>query len=289
MKLSIISPDLNEACYIYRGMPWTRLPIEYREYDGKKGFSLFDAVIWADVVLMCRPFTKQQLNIATTIKDAGKALVVDFDDSYVNMSPWNPNKKAFEGCKPTIEAFCKMADAITVSSKFLQEEMLSYGAKKVVLIKNAIDDGLRNIYHSKERTKAVMWRGSNTHSADLDEGKALFFDMASKGYEIIFFGDAPPYAYQLKNRHFGVTDYANMLTTMAKLAPEYFYVPLANHPFNHAKSDCAASEAYLIGAKLIHSNFGEFEFLPEVGTPRWLSEVNPFRMEVLRDFHRTRA
>jgi hypothetical protein len=239
-------------------------------------------VIESDAVLLLRPFTKQQLTIASTIKNAGKPLIIDFDDSYVNICSWNPNRKSFEGCKPIVSELARMADVVTVSSAFLADEMKSYGAN-VVLIKNAIDDSLRGIKKAKERTKTLIWRGGNSHSADMESGKEVFFDFAKRGYEIIFFGDAPPWAYQVKHRHFPATDYVNFLTSMAAIAPEYFFVPLVDHPFNHAKSDCSASEAYLIGAKLIHSNFGEFKDLPEVSEPRWLSTVNHLRSEVIRN------
>jgi hypothetical protein len=59
------------------------------------------------------------------------------------------------------------------------------------------------------------------------------------------------------------------------------FVPLVDNIFNQGKSDVAALECYLIGAKLIHSNIGEFKGLPEVGTPRWLSDVNHLRLELI--------
>jgi hypothetical protein len=77
-------------------------------------------------------------------------------------------------------------------------------------------------------------------------------------------------------------DYANYIAVMNMLAPEYVIVPLAEHPFNHAKSDIGAQEAYLIGAKLIHNGIGEYAGLPEVGKPRWLSEANVIRTKILR-------
>jgi hypothetical protein len=81
---------------------------------------------------------------------------------------------------------------------------------------------------------------------------------------------------------YDIMDYTNYITVMNALAPEYVLVPLADHPFNHAKSDVGAQEAYLIGAKLIHNDIGEYKDLPETGKPRWLSEVNALRTKILR-------
>ena len=289
MKLSIISPNLGEACFLYRGHPFTRLPIEYRLYDGSKGFTLHDAIMFGDAVLMCRPFTAQQVEICKVIKGAGKALIIDFDDNYACLPSFNPNKKAFDGCLPNLQAMMKEADAVTVSSQALVDAVTAWGAKKAVLVKNAIDDSFKSMVPKQERSKTLLWRGGPSHSGDLYAGRETFKRM-NKTHEIVFVGAVPDFAYELRHKHVPTSDYAAYLVAMNNVAPEYVYVPLVDCPFNHAKSDCAASEAYLIGAKLIHSNFGEFAGLPETGTPRWLSDVNHLRMEVLNGlFHSSRA
>jgi hypothetical protein len=96
-------------------------------------------------------------------------------------------------------------------------------------------------------------------------------------------GDAPAWAYQLRHRHFGVTDYANYIVTLHKLAPEIVAVPLADHPFNHAKSDIGAQEAFAVGAKLWHNGIGEFaqHKLLECCDVRWLSSVQHLRKEII--------
>jgi hypothetical protein len=105
----------------------------------------------------------------------------------------------------------------------------------------------------------------------------------NKTHEIVFIGDKPAWSYTLRHRHFGVTDYVNYLTTMATLAPEIVAVPLVDHPFNLAKSDIGAQEAFLIGAKLWHNGVGEYRQhkVGECGQVRWLSEVNHIRKELL--------
>ena len=280
-NVSIISPDLGEACYIYRGRPWTQLGIDYRTYDGEKGFHLFDALMFGDAVLMLRPWSAQHVSIAQTIKDLNKRLILDFDDDYTCLNPYNPNAHHFEGCLPHLQSLCRLADHVTVATQPLAIAATEWGAKQVTVIPNAIDDSLKGIYHSPDRTKSVIWRGSNTHCEDIESAKQTFFDFANRGYELVFFGDKPNWSYQLKHRFYGVTDYSNFLSSMAKTGAEYFLVPLVDNKFNRAKSDIAAQEAWLCGCKLIHSNIGEFKGLPEVGTPRWLSDVNHLRLELI--------
>jgi hypothetical protein len=284
MKLSIISPDLGEACYIYRGRAWTQLGVDYRTYDGKKGFHLFDAVMFADSVLMCRPWNAQHVGIARTIKDAGRALLLDFDDDYSRLPPWNPNAHHFKDCLPHLNALVQLADAITVTTKALADAVCEWGAdaKKIVIVPNAIDDSWKTMKPKKDRNPMVLFRGSNTHSADLDVGRQYLTEM-NKTHEIVFFGEPPAYAYTLRHRVFSVTDYSNFIVSMNNLAPEIMAVPLADHPFNHAKSDVAAQEAALIGAKLWHNGVGEFRqhAVNEIPKARWLSDVNHLRSEVL--------
>jgi hypothetical protein len=282
-SLSIIAPDTSDSCFLYRAWPFEKLGIQTESFSGRLGFQLFRAVINADIVLLQRPHTQQHISIAHTIKGCGKRILVDWDDSYVNIPSYNTNAHHFKDCQPHVAALAQLADAVTVTSDALKAEIESYGAKRVVKIPNAIDDSLKGIYRSPERSKAIVWRGAvGGHHADMEHGKRTFLDFAANGYELIFMGDVAPFAYQIeKKRHFAVSDYSNYLSTLARLAPEYMYVPLVDNIFNQGKSDIAAQEAWLCGCKLIHSNIGEFKGLPEVAEPRWLSEVNHLRLELI--------
>lgn len=283
MKLSIIAPDITDSCYIYRAWPFEKLGIKTESFSGREGFQLHRAIINSDMCLLQRPWSQQHLSIAHTIQDCGKKLLIDWDDSYVNIPSYNANAHHFKDCQPHVAALARLADAVTVTSAALKNEIESYGAKSVVKIPNAIDDSLKGIYRAPERSKAIVWRGAvGGHHADMECGKQTFLDFAAKGYELLFMGDIPAWGYQIeKKRHFPVSDYSNYLSTLARLAPEYMYVPLVDNIFNRGKSDLAAQEAWLCGCKLIHSDIGEFKGLPEVGSVRWLSEVQHLRLELI--------
>jgi hypothetical protein len=282
MKLSVICPDTTDACAIYRAHPWAKLGVQTEFYSGKNGFQLWQAVISADVVLLQRPWTSQNIGIAKTIKDAGKQLLLDYDDDLSCLPAWNHNAHHFEGCLPHLQSLCSLADAVTVATPALAAAVTAWGAKRVVIVPNAIDDSLRGIVRHP-RKPVVLWRGSGTHSADLESGREYLTEI-NKTHELVFFGDKPAWAYTLRHRFFAVTDYCNMLTTMATLAPEIMAVPLVDHPFNHAKSDVAAQEAALIGAKLWHNGVGEFRQhkVNEIPEIRWLSSVQHLRAELIQ-------
>lgn len=282
MKLSIIAPDTTDACYIYRGHPWEKLPIKFESYSGKLGFQLWRAILGADVVLLQRPWTSQHVGIAKTIKDAGKKLIIDWDDNLSCLPAWNPNAHHFKDCLPNLQKLASLADAVTVSSVALAQAVIEWGGQCVVMVPNAIDVTFQGM-QTHPRQPIVLWRGSNTHSADLEEGREYLKAMNAT-HEIVFFGDKPAWAYTLRHRHFAVSDYSNFIVSMNNLAPEYVAVPLVDHPFNHSKSDVGAQEAFLIGAKLWHNGVGEFRQhrVNELGQVRWLSDVNHKRMELIQ-------
>lgn len=284
INVSLITPDSGDACSIYRGVgPYMRLPVNLQVYDGKKGFFLWEAIMKADVVILQRPFVAQSVHLAETVRAAGKRLIVEWDDDLSVVPAWNPHQKAFAGCIPQLEALARLSDAVTVTTNALATSATEWGATAVRIVPNAIDDSWQTL-PKLPRRKIVCWRGSNTHSADLEIARPWFQEAKREGYEVAIFGDAPAWAYELGTfRHFAVADYSNYLTLLNSLAPAKMFVPLVDHPFNRAKSDIAAQECYLIGAELKHNDVGEFKGLPPTGTPRWLSETNPIRMELLKE------
>lgn len=285
MRMALILPDSGDACSIYRGAPWRKVA-DTTTFDGKKGFNLWQAIMEHDAVFMQRPFTSQQVDIARVARETGRKLVVDWDDDLTKVPPWNPNVKSFAQAHQHCVTLARLADVVTVTSKALADTVADWGGKPCI-IPNAIDDTFKRML-KYVRKPIVLWRGSSTHSADLEAGREKFFEL-NKTHEIIFVGDAPPWAYQLKHRHVPVCDYAAYMATMNTIAPEYVFVPLADHPFNRAKSDIGAQEAYAIGAKLLHNGIGEYAGLPEASQPRWLSEVNPLRSQVLNELFAIRS
>lgn len=284
-SLSIISPDAGDACAIYRINPYKKClpPNSLKIYDGKKGFLFHEAVMESEIILLQRPHTQQQLGMAQTVKRMGRKLIVDWDDDLSCVPLWNPNAKHFKDCVNNLKPICALADVVTVTTPALAAQAKSWGAKEVVIVPNAIDDCFKHLYKNPApRTNSILWRGSNTHSADLEVGRQLITDLGQSN-RIVFVGDCPPWAHTLKDvQHYEVVDYANFLCLMHTIAPKMVVVPLADHPFNHAKSDVGAQEAYLIGAQLWHNNVGVFKGLPATGEPRWLSKVNSIRAEIIK-------
>jgi hypothetical protein len=127
-----------------------------------------------------------------------------------------------------------------------------------------------------------VWRGSKTHAGDVEVGKAKFFEL-SRTHKFVFFGKPPVWANTLRHEHVPETHYVTFMALLHRCAPEFLFVPLADVPFNHAKSDIAAQECYAVGARLIHNGVGEYAGLPETQEPRWLSTVNEQRVLAIKE------
>lgn len=260
-----------------------KLPYELSVYDGKKGFFLWEAMLKNQLFVVQRPHSEQMLGIIRALKAYSFPVIVDWDDELSCVPPWNPFKKHFEACLPVLQHSAKLADVVTVTTEALAQKAIEWGAKRVEIIQNAIDDVIyKSITQKAERTKYVAWRGSDTHHADLEVCKPTIVEMCKNGYTAAFFGMLPSWAYEVKHKHFPVADACVYLANLNALAPEYFICCLVDHPFNHAKSDIAAQEAYLVGAKLIHNGVGAYSGLPELTKPRLLSETNKQRIDLIR-------
>lgn len=282
INVSIVTPDCGDACSVYRAVgPYMKLPINIKIYNSNAGFLLWESVQHCEVVMIQRAYTETQLNIAKVFKMAGKKIIIDWDDDLSAVTPSNPNYEAFQNCEQTLRGLAQIADVVTVSSPILRSKAYRWGAKRVELLLNAIDDSYRKL-QKLPRSNNIVWRGSNTHSADIMLAKDMIIKLGEEN-KIVFMGYPPPWASEVKNQaSVGVLDYANYITFLNSIAPKMFLVPLEDNEFNRAKSDIGAQEAYLVGAELWHNNVGMYKNLPSHGPVRWLSEVNELRMQILR-------
>lgn len=281
MRVSLIVPTKYDSCSTYRGYgPYMKLPINLMTFDGDTGFHLWECMLHGDIIVIQRPYTDQMLSVATVAKELGKKLVIDWDDDLSCVPDWNPNKVAFDNALPNLKKLCTLADAVTVSSQALVEATASWGAKRVELVKNAIDDTFKTL-PKLPRKDNIVWRGGTSHKADMDLAKDMLKSMSYKN-TIIFLGDKPEWAHELKQvKTVGILDYANYIMLLNSLAPKMMVLPLVDCPFNRSRSDIGAQEAYLVGAEIWHNHVGEYKNLPMSGTPRWLSETNAQRMAIL--------
>jgi hypothetical protein len=281
MKIALVSDSLRSGCHIYRGLPYKKLVgATITEYD-LSNFLFSNCLLDNDLFVVFRPHLPAHLAVIQMAHAMGKRIIIDWDDDFTQVPDWNPNYKVFKKSAENVKACSREANLVTVSTEALAERALAWGAKKVAVIKNAVDDCYK-AFPKLERQPIVVWRGSKTHAGDVEVGKAKFFELAQT-HKFVFFGRPPAWARNMNHEHVPETHYVTYMALLHRCAPEFMFVPLADVPFNHAKSDIAAQECYAVGAKLIHNGVGEYSGLPDWQEPRWLSTVNEQRVLAIQE------
>lgn len=118
----------------------------YLPVEGKTPEQSKDGVINADIVVFHRPEHPNKLKLAQHLKELGKKIVFDNDDTYkdseqVKLNQFMHKERVERGLAKidgSIDEFIKSADLVTASTEFLAEEYRKLN-DNVVVLKNCID------------------------------------------------------------------------------------------------------------------------------------------------------
>ena len=108
---------------------------------------MFDGAIKADVVVFHRPLDRKMLEAAKLMKEYGKVIIMDNDDTYVKDSgvptqmfgPLSGKiKNAVEAIDTTLKEFAAISDLVTVSTETLKQEYIESNGN-VVVLPNCVD------------------------------------------------------------------------------------------------------------------------------------------------------
>lgn len=141
-----------DSCYyvrlmhpmIYNGWKGDRLSLRTSRVDNE---TMFNEAIKADVIVFHRPIDRRMLEAAKLLKEFGKVVVMDNDDTYVKDSGVPTQmfgdlneklKKAVDNIDVILKEFGSLADLVTVSTEFLKEEYKQVN-ENVVVLPNCID------------------------------------------------------------------------------------------------------------------------------------------------------
>ncbi len=212
-------------------------------------------ILAADAVWMTRAIIPEHVDICRQVKAVGKRLVLDYDDALFSVPVCNPNwQEHLKFPEPTKEA-CALADIVLFSTEGVREDFLRHvTTKNHLVVRNRAGWEISQVHNSNSRT--AVWRGSPTHSRDIDQHiteiveyckkvgivefrffgclhDALLVHLSKAGIKVTFEPPMPIHAYM-----------ANLI----KLKPHSMVIPLSKRPFNDAKSDISATEALAAGA-----------------------------------------
>lgn len=285
-----------DFCYYYRGY----LPAVYsgqiampfgEEPDSKK-------LLEADVVVFQRPSTKESLQLALMLKQKGKKIIFENDDTYaINKGIMldrleNDRQRAIAiEIANNITAFLKIADGVIASTPFLAKEYKAYNSN-VAVLKNCIDPN--DVMENKPNTTGkfrIGFVGSVTTNDDylhikdqikkLDERNDITIVLMGikykDGHIISFMYEDYEFWNSLKNIEWHpychVTEY---MSNLKDLALDLAIIPRKDNYFNRCKSNLKFLEMSLLKIPVLAQGF-------ELGDSPYQGDVEPYLTLVIKD------
>lgn len=227
----------------------------------------------ADAVLFQRPTTKVSVQIAAMAAHHGLPIVVEFDDDFFAIPYENPHHDDYmtPEVHANIKKILRLADVVTVATARLAK-VFGELHHDVRIVPNALMTNMVGgipDHAGKPRTPMVMWRGSKTHQIDLDaynddivatsrefHGLQWAFQGYATGKVMAGIGKAAVRG--------GMLDNLEYFAAIAAVRPRVLMVPLADHAFNHSKSNIAGLEATFAGAVPVVPDWEEWQ------VPGWI-------------------
>lgn len=212
-----------------------------------------------DIVMMQRPFSAEAKNLCGYIKLLKIGLWVDYDDNLFVLNPENPTFQLYNNptTKENIKAILKLADVVSVPTENLKQAYIEHN-KNIKVVPNAFNDAL--FFRPEvlpQRTNHCIWRGPEAHiydimgylneisqaATDFPEWRFMFMGF-NVGSSILQY-----FLPKVNNMgHIPSMDVVIYFKALLDIAPSCVHVPLADNPFNRAKSNIAAIEGSYSGA-----------------------------------------
>lgn len=208
--------------------------------------------------------------------DQDVKIIWGLDDNYWDIPEWNPNVLK-ESQVITMNWFMNLARAIVVSTPRLKQEVYDRlgkispnlaASKPLFVCPNLVEVGnytpnRRERWHN---ILVVFWAGSETHHKDLEILIEPISDVLKlRGPEAVHFvfmgAGHPELARRWLNNGYseerGVAMY-DYFAAIRKVSPAVFLAPLAEHPFNHSKSNLKVLEGMAAESLVIASPRTEY-------------------------------
>lgn len=225
--------------------------------QAKKPAEILDVLVQdTDVIVFQRPASYQISQMIPLLHKKGIKVVIDMDDDLSTIHPINPSYSYYRpDTNPTrnwelAQKACDMADMVTVTTPALAEKYGKHG--RVAILPNCIPDRYLKIEHVENETVTVGWPGFVlTHPEDLQTTHGAINEaLAKQNARFMAIGDPnifnklgirnrPPHVF---HKSVEMDEYPETVTKL-----DIGIVPLADTPFNHAKSWLKALEYAALG------------------------------------------
>lgn len=252
MIVGIYEPSMRgvfSASSHYRSFgPLRKMPVQIREVQRTDNVQSLYTI---DVLLASRPYEEVDVRMIQLAKDIGLPVWVDFDDDFWHIPHTNPAWKVYRGKAGIINQVIQLADVVTVSTTGLAESTKQQVPESSpVVIRNAVDNAIDAIEPEKTDKIRIGWRGTSTHSRDLEVWRNVFHKIAGKdNYELYFMGYPVP--WNIPYKYVEPTDFFSFWKAFRKSGIDILLYPLEDCQFNHSKSNIAWLESTQIGAATI--------------------------------------
>lgn len=237
-------------------------------------------VVDADVVVLQRPLVQHVVEAIPRLQSQGVAVVVEVDDNFHRLPAGHGARRGTSvENDPTynrmwLRRACEAADLVTVTTPALAEQYGAHG--RVAVLPNLVPASYLSVPSHSPRVESptVGWTGSVvTHVGDLEVmGGVLPGVLESTGARFVSWGvGLTEEALGVKGR---VRPWSDLLGAYPRQVADLDVglVPLADNPFNAAKSWLKGMEYAALGVPFIASPRCEYmrlgrEVLPMVLTP----------------------
>jgi len=269
MKVLVIAPDPKD------GTCWWRIvsPLSVlREQAG--GAFEFDVVNYADhtdvsrydLLILQRPCRNEDLSAMKWAKTLGIPVVVDYDDDYTGIPRHNMMFPVYSpsAVQDFIKNFITEADLLTVSTVELKMKWLPLN-RRIAVIPNGFDDRFV-LRRGEERLpfRRILWRGGQSHVDDMAKFADGFIRAAHEGAPAVWtFCGMSMHHLHAKMPHASIEEYEwhgvlEWFELLGKLQPSILVVPLADTPFNRAKSNISILEGAWSGAAVLAPDWDDW-------------------------------
>lgn len=283
MKIYYISSGL-QGCYAVRCLH----PLVANGWDGDQTSLSLDqispenkskAAQESDVVVFHRPDDPEKLKLARILKDVGKKIVYDNDDTFKDDGGFKFNeylneerlKTGLKRINEVLDAFITEADLVTCSTEFLKKEYEKLN-KNVVVLPNCVDpfyfdEPLKN----KGQKVRIGVTGSIAVTSDLEALKPIIehyqhdprvqlvlFSLPPKNHDKLIremYADEYAFLDSVNLEWQPFVDMQNYYDTLNELRLDMMIIPRADTYFNRCKSNLKFLEASMFEIPVIAQGF----------------------------------
>ena len=195
----------------------------------------------ADVVLIQRYFPgPQTTSVLDAIFSSGKPVIYDTDDDWTAVAPGHPFFSRIGSLLPHILKTLRRADLVTVSTATLAEALRPYNSR-ICVLPNLLPESLwKPVAPPTRSIVAIGLAATASHQADLGPLEIALANLERQCGDMtrfVFYGCPPVSAAFPKATVIPfVSDYAAYAQKLPRLGCAIGLAPLADTPFNRAKS-----------------------------------------------------